>query len=125
VFALNYVAASIAHFVPFETPGIDALFRYRFLTSSGHWAFITVLRMETVIYIAMELGSAMKPWADTNEDAATKPFWTVVARRGTRIRRNVIVTIGTLRCDPDFDADLSLCIGGGSREADCSNRSYQ
>ena len=77
--------------------------------------------METVIYVTVELGWAMEPWANANEDAPGKPFRTVVTSRGTGIRRDVIITIGAIGGHSDLDADLSLCYGGGSRDADSGN----
>jgi hypothetical protein len=79
--------------------------------------------METVIYVALEVARAMKPRASANEDVPAKPFRTVVARRGTAIRSDVIVAIGTFRGYSDVDADLSHRFGGGRGETDSSNRS--
>jgi hypothetical protein len=100
IFALSHVAASIPHFVTFEMRTIDALCRLGLLARSRQDALIAVLWMETVIYVALEVTRAMKPWASTNEDVAGKPLWTVVSRGGTAIRSDVIVTIGTFRATP-------------------------
>jgi hypothetical protein len=108
------VATSIAHFVSFEVLTIDTLCRLGFLARFWQGALIAVLWMETVIYVALEVTSAMKPRASANEDVPVKPLWTVVARGGTVIRSDVIVTIGTFRGYSDLDADLSLSFGGGS-----------
>jgi len=115
------VATSIPHFVSFEVRTIYTLCRLRFLTALRRWALIAVFRMETVIYMALEFGSAMKPWAGANEDVPIKPFRTVVARGSTGIGGDVIVTIGTVRSYSDIDADLSLRFGGGSGQADSGN----
>jgi hypothetical protein len=54
---LGYVAAPIAHFIAFEVGNlIEPIFRIRFLTNLWRWAFIAVVRMETVIYVAAEVG---------------------------------------------------------------------
>jgi hypothetical protein len=79
--------------------------------------------METVIHIALEAAGAVKPRAGANEDVPVKPFRTVVAGRSTSVRSGVIVTIGTFGGYSDVDADLSLCFGGVSREAESSNGS--
>jgi hypothetical protein len=123
LFFAGYVATSISHFVSFEVRTIDTLCRLGFLASFWQWALIAVLRMETVIYVALEIASAMKPRTGANKDVPAKPFWTVVARRGTVIRSDIIVTIGTFRGYSDGDADLSLCFGGDSDEADSSHSS--
>jgi hypothetical protein len=77
-----------------------------------------MVRVESVIHMADEIAAAMKPRPSANEDAAAKPLRTVVTSGSAGIRSDVIVTIGTLRSDSDFDADLSLRLG---KEADCSN----
>jgi hypothetical protein len=88
----------------------------------GQCALITVLWMEPVIYVALELVSAVKPRASANEDVTVKPFRTVIARGRTVVRSDVIVTIGTFGSYSDVDADLSFCFGDGSGEADSSHR---
>jgi len=103
---------------------IDALCRFRFLASLWQWALITVLRMETIIYVALEVAGAMKPRASANEAVPVKPFRTVVASGSTVIRSDVIVAIRTFGGNSDGDADLSLCFGSSNREADSSNSSY-
>jgi hypothetical protein len=63
----------------------------------------------------------MKPRTSADEDAASKPFWAIVARWSTVIRSDVVVTIGTLGCYSDIDAHLSVCSWGDYREATSSN----
>jgi hypothetical protein len=65
----------------------------------------------------------MKPWAGANKAVPVKPLWTIVASGSAAIRSHVIITIGTVRGYSDVDADLSLCFGGGSGEAESSNSS--
>jgi hypothetical protein len=65
----------------------------------------------------------MKPGAGANEDATGKPLRAVVAVRGATIRGGVIVTVGAIRGNADFDADLSIYFGSGDRKAHSSNRS--
>jgi hypothetical protein len=119
--ARSCVAASIAHFVPFEVRAIHTLGRLGFLAALRHRALVAVLRMVAVIDVALELISAMKPRAGANEDFSVKPFRTVVAGGGAVIRSDVIITIGAFRGYPDVEADLSLCLWGGSHETDSSN----
>jgi hypothetical protein len=69
VFVVGNVAAAVAHFVSFEVGDfIDALVRLRSVARMRHRAVIAVARIETVIYVAMELGGAVKPGANANED---------------------------------------------------------
>jgi hypothetical protein len=67
--------------------------------------------METVIHVALEVASAMKPRAGTNEAVPVKPFRTVVASGSTGVGSDVIVTIWTVRSYSDVDADLSSALG--------------
>jgi hypothetical protein len=111
------MAASVTHFVAFEVGGIDTLGRFRFLADFRHGSLIAVLRMETIIHVAPEVGRAVKPWADANEDAVVKPFRTVVAGGSTGVGSNVIVTVRTFGGYSDVDGNLSLgqaSCGGGS-----------
>ena len=78
--------------------------------------------METVIYMARELLGAMKPRASANEDASGEPFRAVVACGSTIIRSDVIVTVRAVRGNADLDADLRLCVGWGSCEAETTSQ---
>jgi hypothetical protein len=119
------VPASITLFVSLEMLFIDALGRLGPLPTVWHCAPITMLWMESVIYVATELAGAMKPRSGANEDLPIKPFWAVVAGGSTPVRSGVIIAVGTLRGDTDVDADLSLCFRGAYREAAPSNRTQQ
>ena len=112
------MATAVAHFVAFEVRRIHSPSWLRSFTTCRHGALVAVVRVKTVIHVADEIAPAMKPRASANEDAATKPFRPIVSSRGAGIRSDIIVTIGTLRSDSDFDADLSLRLG---KEADRSN----
>jgi hypothetical protein len=72
--------------------------------------------METVIHVALEVVSAMKPRASANKDTTRKPYRAVVAVGSTAIRNGVIVAVRAVRGDPNVDADLSPGFGGGYRE---------
>ena len=122
-FGRCYVAASIPHFVSLEVRTIDTLCRFGFLACLRQRARIAVLWMEAVIYAALEVAGAMKPRADANEAVPVKPFRTIVASGSATIRSDVIVPLWTIRRYPDFDADLSLCFGNGSGDADSRNSS--
>src|SRR5580693_9139267 len=99
------MAASVPHFVPFEMRGIDTSCRFRPLTHLGHGALIAVIRMETVIDVAVEMFVAMKPRANADEDAVVQPFRSVITGRSTGIRSDVIVAVRTLGSYADVDAD--------------------
>src|ERR1700722_19007259 len=107
-FAFNDMAAPVSNFVSFECLTIDTFCIFRFIAGFRHWPFVAVIRVETVIHVAVELFRSTKPFAGANKDAASKPFWTVVARGSTAIRSDIIVTIGALgSCSyADCNADL-------------------
>src|ERR1700722_19793939 len=75
--------------------------------------------MKTVVYVAVEVVGAMKPWTGTDKDAARKPFWTVVAIGSAAIRSGIVVAVGTIRRGSDVHthADLRVCFGSRQREA--------
>src|SRR5580704_8033624 len=104
---------------------IDTFLRYGFLPFSRHGALKAVVRMELVVYVAPKFGSAMKPRPHPDEDAIVEPLRPVVSGGSTGVRSHVVITVGTIRSDSDFDAYLSLCAGGESRQADHGNRRYQ
>jgi hypothetical protein len=118
------VAASIAHFVCFEVGNlIETLSRLGLIATGWPWAAIAVLWMETVIYVAMEVGWAVKPRARPNEDASCKPFRAIVPIGGALIRQDIVVSIRTHRRNSDLDGHLSLYCGSSHREADSGNSS--
>jgi len=121
---VNYVAPSVAHFVPFEFCIIYTLRLLGFLTALRHVSLKAVVRMEAVIYVPSEFGWTMKPWAGADEDAFGKPFRTVVSRGGTGIWSNVIVTVGAVRGWTDLDADLGRCIRGGRGDCDADHGNH-
>jgi len=100
---------------------IERLSRLGFIATGWPWAGIAVLRMETVVYVAMEVGWAVKPRARPNEDATYKPFRAIVPIGSAFVRRDIVVPIGTHRRDSDLDGYLSLYCGSSRREADSGN----
>lgn len=112
------MAAPIPFFVSLEVGAIDTLRFLGFLAAVWLGALIAVVWIEMVIHFAAEVVRAMKPRANSNEDAAGKPFWTVVAGRSAVIGRNVIVAVRAIRGYPNIHGDLSICRGGGCREKD-------
>jgi hypothetical protein len=112
------VATAVPGFVSFEVGAIDALGRFGFLATLWHRAFITVLRMEAVVYVALKLVSAMKPRASANEAVAIEPFRAIVAGGSAVIRGGIVVTIRTLWSYSNLNADLGIRLGSGRYEAD-------
>ena len=69
---------------------------------------VAMVGVEVIVYVAAELGAAMKPWAGTDEDAAGEPLRAVVAVRSAAIGRRFVISIGADRGWSDVDADLSF-----------------
>jgi hypothetical protein len=114
-FFTSYVAASVAHFISFEVRSVHTLCRLRLLAPFWHWALIAVLWMEMIVDMPTKFCRSMEPGANAYEDPVNKPFWTVVASGSTRVRRDVIVAVRTIRGYADVDADLSPGRRGDSR----------
>jgi hypothetical protein len=101
------VAAAVAHFITFEVRNlIDAPVRLGFLAALRSGAAVAVVRMVTVVYVALKIFRAVKPRARADKGAAGKPFRTVIAVGSAAIRSGVVITVGTFRSDSDFEPDF-------------------
>jgi hypothetical protein len=78
-----------------------------------------------VIYVAVKIVGAVKPWAGTDEYAASEPFRSIVAVGSATIGSVIIVAVRAVRggAYADADADLGFCFRSGHREADSSDKS--
>jgi len=122
-FAFRYVPASIPRFVSLEVRTIDLFRRLRFLAALWGRPFIAVIGMQSIVHVAREIAGAMKPRARAHKAVPVKPLRSVVAGRSATIRSGVIVAIGTIRRNADFNADLSPRFGCTNRESDYGNGS--
>jgi len=119
------MAASIARFISLEM--LDFVNRMRgCLATRRHRPFITVIRMEAIVYMPCKAFRAMEPRSRANKDASGKPFRPIVAVRGTSIRSNIVVTVRADwgGADIDTDADLRLCCRGAHGKTDSKNSCY-
>ena len=80
-----------------------------------------MLRIERVVYFALEVVGAMKPRSNADEYAAIEPFRAVVAVGNAVIRGVIVVAVRAIRGDADFDRDLSLCFGSRCCKEDSRN----
>jgi hypothetical protein len=112
---------SVSHFVSLEVSLIDMLRRIGSLAAAGHRTSVTMVRMEAIVHVAVEIARPVKPRTDTDEDPSGEPFWAVVAIWSTVIRRDVVVAVRTDRCHSDVDGYLSIRSWGHHREASPSN----
>ena len=97
--AAEGMSPSIAHFIPvkvsmiaMEVPAIPA---------ARVIAAVSVMRIEAIVYMAVEIVGAAVPGAGSDEDAVVEPLRSVVAVRSATIRRVVVIPIGTSRFRSD------------------------
>jgi hypothetical protein len=81
------------------------------LPVGGHWPVVTVMRIVTVIDVAVEAAGTVEPGASADEDPADEPIRPVVAIGSAAIRGVVEVSVGAHRGYPNVDRDLSWCRG--------------
>ena len=111
------MAVTVAHFSAFEvldvihgTRGVFATRRIR--------TVISMVGMEAGVDVAPEAFRAVEPGANSDEDAAGKPFRSVVTVGSAVEWCNVIVAIRAFWGGPDFDGDLGLGLRTGRRETE-------
>jgi hypothetical protein len=128
VVRIDGVAATVTRLVSFEILDLVRMPGGRGpLPALWHRTLVAMVRIETVVYVAIEVGGAVKPGPSANEDAANKPFRAVVTVGSARIGSIVKVSVRAYRRGTDIDGDLSLGLsfGSGGREADSSKSSQQ
>jgi hypothetical protein len=70
-----------------------------------------MVRIVTVIDVAVEAARAMEPGAGSNENATTEPVRPIVAIRSTGIRGVIKIPVRANRRDSNVDGNLSRCYG--------------
>jgi hypothetical protein len=111
----GYVAPSVSLFVSFEVSLVYAPRRIGPLAAVWHRALIAVIWMEGIIDVAVKAFGAMKPRTSAYKDTTSEPLRTVIPSWRTGIWSDVEVTVGTIRCNTQADADLRLCFPRGIR----------
>jgi hypothetical protein len=97
--ASAYVAAPIARLVSFEMiKGLVSVLR--------NGTFVAVMRIETVINVALEFVGAVEPGAGSDEHAAVEPLGAVVAVWRAVVRGGIVVAIRASRFCSNTDRDL-------------------
>ncbi len=100
---VHSVAAAIAHFIAVEIGSGDASRRFGAFADFRHGSSIPVVRMEMVIYVAVEMLIAVEPGAHTDKDTVVEPFGAIVAGGGTGVRGDIVVAVGAIRSGADAD----------------------
>ena len=96
------VAAPITHLVSAEV--IKGL-----VTTVRVWTSVAVMRIETVINVALEVVGAVEPRAGSDEQATAEPLGPVVPVWGAGVWGGIVVAIRAIRCCSDIDGDLCMC----------------
>src|SRR5271155_3511491 len=99
---LAYVAASVTRFVSLEVLLRVSVVCGGFLAALGHCALVAVFGIVGVVYLAAEVGWAMKPRSGTNEYTAGEPAGSVVAVGSVAVGSAAVgsgfeVAVGALR----------------------------
>jgi hypothetical protein len=117
VFAAACVAMAVAHFVAVEVLHVvDVILGTCGFATGRVGAVISVLGMEVVVDVAVEVVGTVEPGTCADEGAAGEPLGTVVAVGSAVVGGDVIVAVGAYRGGPDVDSDLSLGCGSGYRK---------
>jgi hypothetical protein len=120
-----FVTVSIPHFISFEVVHVVVvIFGCWSFAAVGIRTVIAMVDIVVIIYVAIKMFGAMKPWTCTDEDApSTKPLWTVVAVGRTGIRSVVVITVGAHWSCANIYADLGPCLRRSSYEAQTGDSS--
>jgi hypothetical protein len=114
--AVHYVTAAVAHFVAVEVIPIDTLRFIAPIAASRQVASISVIAIEMVVHVAVEVAVAMKPRTSSDEEAIVdEPFRTVVAGGSTVIGGTVVIPVWAIGSRADVYVDL-----GGDRMQTCN-----
>lgn len=121
--ASTRMAAPIAHLVAVEVsvghgPG-SMIARMR------QGTVVSVLHIEMIVYMAIEMSGTMKPGAGADKDATGKPFRPVVAIGGATVGRVIVITIGANRRWSNVDRNLCLRFRAAENRKAPREKSYQ
>ena len=101
VAASTHVAAPITHLVSVEM--IEGL-----VSTVRMWTRVAVMRIETVINVALEVVITMEPRAGSDEHAAVEPLGPVVPVWGAVVWGEIVIAIRAIRFCSDIDGDLCM-----------------
>ena len=84
------------------------------LAAYREWAVIAEARIVGAVDVTAETHGTVKPRTCSEEDSATKPSWSVVAKWCAPIGCVIEVAIGADWLDANVDCDLYFCFDGRS-----------
>jgi len=70
------------------------------------WTSVAVMRIETVINVALEVVGAVEPRTGSDEHATAEPLGSVVTVWGAVVWGEIVVAIRAIRCCSDINGDL-------------------
>ena len=115
VTSASYMAAPRPHLVSAEM--IE-----RLVSPGRMWTNVTVMWIEAVINVAMEVAWAVEPGTGSDEHAAIEPLGPVVPVWGAVVWGNVVVAVRADRRCSDIDGDLSGCRARNAQQSGSQGR---
>ena len=101
-------AVRVMNFVAVEVGGRMLSACFGSVARVRHWTMVSVIGMEVIVYVAVEVGGAVKPGAGSDKGAAGEPLGTVVPVGRASIGSGFVVAVGAVRSCSDADANLGL-----------------
>jgi hypothetical protein len=116
-----YMSMAITKFVAMKMLGSSMPVGSGSFTAVWHWTMVSMIGMEVVIYMPVEVSRSMKPRACPDEDTTPEPLRSIIAVRSTGIRGNIIIAVRTYWSRSDVNTDLSISIRRVRRDTDSAN----
>ncbi len=110
---ISYVTRSIACFVALEV--IE-----RLSAAPRQWPMIAMMRIVAIIYMSIEAMRTVEPRTRADEEAASKPVWSIVAIGSAIIRGIIEVSIWADGSRANRNADLRRGLRATGQEQSCS-----
>jgi hypothetical protein len=99
---------SVVDFVAVEVGGSKSSPCFSMVAGVGYRASVSVIGVEVVIDMAVEVGGAVKPRAGSDKGSAAEPLRTIVSIRGAAVGSGFVIAVGAIGSDPDADVNLGL-----------------
>jgi hypothetical protein len=116
------VAASSANVAPPIAHLVSVEMIKRLVSTVRMWTSVTVMRIEAVIDVSLEVMWAVKPRAGSDEYTAVKPLRAVVSIWRAIVRREIVVAVRATRFWSDIDRDLRVCRARNAQQNDTQCR---
>ncbi len=85
------MTATVARFVALKVRSVNAFGFVGFFPAFRHRSLVAIVRMKTVVNVAMEIVMTMKPRSGADEDTAAEPFRSVIACGSAGVRRYIVI----------------------------------